>query len=49
METIAIVFGVIWFVSGCYIGYTVNHYYDKLWYSPICYCEILENVQKRKG
>ncbi len=34
METIAIVFGVIWLVSGWYISYTVNHYYDKLWYSP---------------
>jgi hypothetical protein len=34
METIAIVFFVIWFVSGCYIGYSVNHYYDKLLHSP---------------
>ena len=34
METIAIVFGVIWLVSGWYISYTGNHYYDKLWYSP---------------
>lgn len=34
MEIIAIVFFVIWFVSGCYIGYSVNHYYDKLIHSP---------------
>ena len=34
MEIIAIVFFVIWLVSGWYISYKVNHYYDKLWYSP---------------